>query len=193
LAAVPVLMVGLYFSWLILLFGAQVAHAYQNRMAYLEERQAASLNQRCREFIALRLMECLGRRFQLGEPPASASDLAKHLMVPGCLVEDIMEPLLDARLAVEVAGTDPTYAPARPLDAIDCHDILLALRAGQGQELPTRDDPARAEVFVEFERILEAEKKAASAVTVQAMVNRSEKRTALPEKTIRALMSGKSG
>jgi uncharacterized BrkB/YihY/UPF0761 family membrane protein len=28
---VPVFMIGLYFSWAILLFGAQVAYAFQNR------------------------------------------------------------------------------------------------------------------------------------------------------------------
>src|SRR5207247_7682604 len=37
LGLVPVLMIGLYFSWLILLFGAQVAYAFQNRATYLEE------------------------------------------------------------------------------------------------------------------------------------------------------------
>ena len=31
LGLVPVFMIGLYFSWLILLFGAQVAYAFQNR------------------------------------------------------------------------------------------------------------------------------------------------------------------
>src|ERR1035441_7472218 len=39
LGLVPVFMIGLYFSWLILLFGAQVAYAYQNRATYFEEKQ----------------------------------------------------------------------------------------------------------------------------------------------------------
>src|SRR5438093_4906287 len=46
LALVPVFMIGLYFSWLILLFGAQIAYAFQNRVAYLEERQAENITQR---------------------------------------------------------------------------------------------------------------------------------------------------
>ena len=38
LGLVPVFMVGLYFSWVILLFGAQVAYAWQNRHSYLQEK-----------------------------------------------------------------------------------------------------------------------------------------------------------
>ena len=60
LGLVPVFMVGLYFSWLILLFGAQVAYAFQNRKAYLQDKLAENVNQRGREFIALRLMTCIG-------------------------------------------------------------------------------------------------------------------------------------
>ena len=46
LGLVPVFMIGLYFSWLILLFGAQVAYAYQNRATYFEEKQVENINQR---------------------------------------------------------------------------------------------------------------------------------------------------
>ena len=53
LGLVPVFMIGLYFSWLILLFGAQVAYAFQNRATYLEEKQVENINQRGREFVAL--------------------------------------------------------------------------------------------------------------------------------------------
>ena len=76
LAAIPVFMVGLYFSWLILLFGAQVAYAFQNRAAYLQDKQADTVNQRGREFIALRLMECIGQRFLNALPPAGVPEIA---------------------------------------------------------------------------------------------------------------------
>jgi membrane protein len=175
LAAIPVFMVGLYFSWLILLFGAQVAYAYQNRDAYLQDKQADNVNQRGREFIAMRLMECIGQRFQRALPPVGIAEIAHALAVPTRLVQQIIEPLQSARLVAEVAGDESAFAPARPLESINCHDILLALRAGHGQELATRDDCARSGVYGEFERILEAEEKAASTVTVQMMVNRTEK------------------
>jgi membrane protein len=191
LAAIPVIMVGLYFSWLILLFGAQVAYGWQNRRAYVQQKQAENINQRGREFIALRLMQCVGQRFLRGEPPATVPELADALVVPTRLVEQIMQTLLAAGLVLEVAGAEAAYAPARPLDTINCHHILLALRAGHGQELATRDDPARAEVFGEFEKIIEAERKAASGVSVQAMVNRAEELAALAGRRPDVLTDGK--
>jgi len=46
------------------------------------------------------------------------------------------------------------------------------MRADFGQALPPHDGPARAEVYGEFTRIEEAERQAASAVTLLALVNR---------------------
>ncbi len=193
LAMIPVVMVGLYFSWLILLFGAQVAYAFQNRAAYLQEKQAENINQRGREFIALRLMECVGQRFMRGEQAANVSEIAEGLAVPTALIQQILQTLMAAQLVVEVAGRELAFMPARPLENITCHDILLALRAGQGQELKTRDEPARTEVYGEFAKILEAEKKAASSVTVLGMVNRTEKLLAASGHQVKAMTDGKSG
>lgn len=179
LAAIPVIMVGLYFSWLIVLFGAQVAYGWQHRRAYVQEKQCENISQRGREFIALRLMQCVGRRFFRGEPPATVLEMSDALVVPIRLVQEIMETLLAAGLIVEVAGEETAYSPARALETINCHHILLALRAGQGQEIATRDDPARAEVFGEYEKIAEAERATASRVTVLAMVHRAEELAAL--------------
>jgi membrane protein len=190
LAVIPVFMVGLYFAWLILLFGAQVAYGYQNRAAYLQEKQAENINQRGREFIALRLMQWVGQRFLHGETPATVQDMADGLVVPTRLVQQIMHTLIAARLVVEVAGGETAYAPARPLERINCHDILQALRAGQGQELATRDGPARTEVYGEFQKILDAEQKAASGVSVLAMVNRTEELAALSAHSVKAVTDG---
>ncbi len=130
LGLVPVFMVGLYFSWLILLFGAQVAYAFQNRKSYLQDKLVENVNQRGREFIALRLMTLIGRRFQLGEPAATLQQISAELGIPTRLVQQVLQPLLAARLVTEIAGAEPAYLPARPLDAINAHHVLRAVRAG---------------------------------------------------------------
>ena len=80
---IPVFMLGLYFSWAILLFGAQVAYSYQNRAAYLQDKIADNVNQRGREFVALRIaLTLLGQRFQHGLRPASVLELSTELAVP---------------------------------------------------------------------------------------------------------------
>jgi membrane protein len=181
LGLVPVFMVGLYLSWLILLFGAQVAYAYQSRAAYFEEKQIENINQRGREFVALRLMTCIGQHFLRGEPPAGLVEIAEGLAIPTRLVQQTMQTLCAARLVTEAAGSEPAYVPARPLESITCHDVLLAMRATDGQELATADEPTRSEVFGEFHRIEEAERQAASSVTILALVNRADAQKRLIE------------
>ena len=176
LGLIPVFMMGLYFSWVILLFGAQVAYAYQNRGSYLQDKLMENVNQRGREFIALRLMTLIGQRFQHGQPPATLQQISGVLGVPTKLAQQVLQPLLAARLITEIAGADTAYLPARPLDAITAHHVLRAVRAGSGQDIATRDEPARSEVYGEFARIEEAERQAASSVTMLALVNRTHAR-----------------
>lgn len=173
LAIVPLFMGGLYLVWVTILFGAQVAYAYQNRESYLQEKLAENVNQRGREFVALRLMTCIGQRFHRGLLPTTVPEMSRELGIPSKLIQQVLQTLLAARLVVEVSGVEAAYAPARPLEAINCHHILLAMRATQGQELVTRDEPVRAEVYGEFARIQAAEKEAASTVTMLALVNRA--------------------
>ena len=176
LGLVPVFMIGLYFSWLILLFGAQVAYAFQNRAAYLQDKLAENVNQRGREFIALRLMTCIGQRFQRGLPPVTLQEISAELGIPTRLAQQVLQTLLAARLVTEIAGAESAYAPARPLDSMNAHHVLHAMRTGGGQELLLRDEPARAEVYGEFARIEEAERQAAASITLLALVNRAHAR-----------------
>lgn len=173
LGLVPVFMVGLYLAWTILLLGAQVAYAWQNRSTYFEEKRVENINQRGREFIALRLMTLVGQRFLRGQPPPGPTGIAEQLGVPTRLVRQIMQTLCSARLAAETTGPEPAYLPARPLETITCHDILLAMRASHGNELATREEPARSEVYGEFERIQDAERQAASSVSMLDLVHRA--------------------
>ena len=179
IALILLFMGGLYIAWLTVVFGAQVAYAYQNRSAYLQEKLADNVNQRGREFVALRLMTCIGQRFHRGLPPVTIREISAELGIPGKLAQQVLHTLLAAHLVVEVAGLENGYAPARPLDAINTHHILLAMRAAQGQELDTRDEPVRVEVLGEFARIQAAEKEAASSVSLLALVNRAQARLEL--------------
>jgi len=172
LGLIPVFMAGLYLSWLILLFGAQVAYAFQNRRAYLQDKLVENVNQRGREFIALRLMTCIGQRFQRVQPPVTLQEISIELDIPTRLAQQVLQTLLAARLVTEIAGAEPAYSPARPLDAITAYHVLHAMRAGSGQELSVHDGPTRAEVYGEFARIEEAERQAASSVTFLTLVNR---------------------
>src|SRR5262249_18778012 len=94
LALVPLFMFGVYVVWAIVLFGAQVAYAFQNRESYLQEKLAENVNQRGREFVALRLMTCVGQRFHRGLPPPTIVELSRELGIPSKLVQQVLQTLL---------------------------------------------------------------------------------------------------
>lgn len=179
LGLVPVFMMGIYLSWFILLFGAQVAYAFQNRSLYLQEKLAESVNQRGREFVALRLLTCVGQRFQRGMPPATVAEMSRELGIPSRLVQQVLQILVATHLVIEISGAEAAYTPARPLDTITAHHVLMALRVTPGQEITTRDEPVREEVYGEFARIQAAEKTVASSVTLLALVNQAQARLGL--------------
>src|SRR5581483_4971842 len=98
---------------------------------------------------------------------------------PTKLIQQVLQPLISARLVTEiVSSTDHAFTPARPLDDINAHHILRAMRVGQGQETATREEPVRAEVLGEFARIEEAEREAACRVSLAALVQRAQKQIA---------------
>ena len=187
LGLIPVFMIGLYFSWVFLLLGAQIAYAFQNRAAYLQDRLADNVNQRGREFVALRIMTTLGQRFQNGLQPATVLQLSSELGIPSRLTISVLRTLAHTRLVTEVSGVEAAYVPARPLESINAYDILNALRTGNGQELPVRAETLLADIYGEFARIEQAERHAAAAISLLALAQRMPPAPGLPEtKTARA-------
>ncbi len=172
LGAVPLFLIGLYFSWMILLFGAQVAYVFQNRRSYLQEQVTRKVSPQSHEFVALRLVADIARRFDRGAPPATAAQLAEHLGVPERLVSGILARLRTGRLVEETDGILPAYLPARPLAHITCLDVLRCIRAGQDPLLATRPSPDRDLVRSEFDAILAAEAARGSSTSIDELVRR---------------------
>jgi membrane protein len=170
LGLVPVFMLGLYFSWVILLFGAQVAYACQNRVAYLQDRIADNVNQRGREFVALRIMMLLGQRFQNGLPPARVLELSTELGIPSRLTQRVLRTLADAQLITQAACEGDAFMPARPLETINAHHILCALRTGSGKQLLVDNTPSLAALYGDFAGIEAAERAAAEKISVLTLV-----------------------
>lgn len=176
LGLIPVFMAGLYLSWTILLLGAQIAYAFQNRKISIQEKMVEAASHRDREIIALRLMTATGQRYLHGEKPAEVHEVAEELGIPTRLAQQVLQRLLAANIITEITRNS-AYVPARPLDTITIHDILLAMRsAGQDMSLP--NSPLTAEVLDEFQKIEKAECAAASPVTLLTLVQRSQKTSA---------------
>lgn len=190
LGLVPVFMVGLYVAWVIVLLGAQVTYTWQHRAHVLQGSLVGALDQRGRELLALRVLALVGRAFQQAEPPPSVDDLARASGAVPRICSEVLDQLKRAGLILELAGTEPAYVPARPLETITLHDVLRALRSGNGSEWTSiRPDPTH-EVWSEYERVLAAEEQVASAVTLRELVARMGSRPVLVPGATRQLQDG---
>jgi membrane protein len=186
LGLVPVFMIGLYLVWWILLFGAQVAYAFQNRASFVEQRQVEHMGQRGRELLAVRLMAWIGRRFLRGQPPPNVFEMAKELELPTRLIQQVMQVLCRARLVIATGGPDVAYFPARPLTSINCQEILLAIRDGRDPKMVFRRDPSSSKVYGLFSTIENAEQQVATKITLQDLAEVSRAGLRTPEELQKA-------
>ncbi len=172
LGALPLFLVGVYFTWMIVLLGAQVAYVYQNRRAYLQERVAGRVHQQAREFAGLRLMTRIAGEFTLGHPAATATRLSEDLGIPPNLTKELLRLVSQAQLITETRGAEVSYLPSRPIDQISVRDVLQALRCGSGSDLATTPDPERS-VVSQALREINGPAEAKSSIVTLADLSRS--------------------
>ncbi|MCC6488999.1 MAG: YihY family inner membrane protein [Candidatus Hydrogenedentes bacterium] len=127
-ALFPLLLIWIYLSWTILLFGAELTFAYQNEKTFAMERLAAGASHGYREAVALRAMLEVARRFETGQSGLAADQAAEEWNVPLRLLNETLSQLDEAGLVRRCAGEPITFAPARSLDKITIGNVVAALR-----------------------------------------------------------------
>ena len=128
LGIIPVFLVGLYFSWLIVLFGAQISYAAQNIRAYLQQLASERIDQQRRELIACRVVLMACRNFAHGLKPPAVEKIAEHVGVSSQWLNHLVRRLTQGGLLSEVADSQTGLQPARPPESITLADVLHAVR-----------------------------------------------------------------
>jgi membrane protein len=173
LAAVPLFLLGLYVSWVIVLLGGQAAYVFQMRKTQDADSRVEKINQRGREFAALRVMTLLGESFQRGAPAPDVASIGRTLGIPERLVEQTLGTLAQNKLLVRISGAPASFSPARPLENITAQDVLHAMRVGAGNELAAGDGAGSRLVQEQMDAIARAEAQAAGSVTLRDLVART--------------------
>jgi membrane protein len=139
MAALPLFFFWIYVSWILVLFGAQVAFAFQNVATYREEDDAQRANPLARDRAAVRLYIEVARDFFAGRPCTNPDYAAAALGVPRRLLEHISLALQEGGFLRTVDG-EAGLIPARDLGTVTVADLLSHLRSGIGTAPQLTDD-----------------------------------------------------
>lgn len=168
-AALPLLMVWIYFSWAITLLGAQVAYASQTLPLYRREVRGTPAGPAARESIGLAVALAIAERFRDGGRPWDEEELSEQLDLVPRTVHDVVAQLEKAGIVAPLA--DPArsgvWQLARPAGRVRVTDVVDALRGPRETPLGRRDLAAQVEaVFAELDA---CDRQAASA-TLEELV-----------------------
>ncbi len=123
----------MFWCWLILLFGTEVAFAHQ----HLERltrwcRRPALPAEPVDEYLGLAALLSISARFHRRQPPLSLEELAEIMPSGNNLADRAIQMLQDCNLVVEVVSTKPAlspqYFPNLPLDQVTVQEVLECLR-----------------------------------------------------------------
>lgn len=135
------LVIWMFWSWLIVLYGAEIAYSHQN-LASLRRQFASkptSDPESNDEYLTLTALLSIAERFYQGKPPLSLPELAEILHNQENLAAGSAAALQHCGLVtrVTVAGDDsvPRFMPSRPLEQIRITEALACLRHGRRQNL----------------------------------------------------------
>lgn len=128
-AALPVLLVWIFLSWVIVLLGAELAFAVQNFASFRQAREGEEPSPAEREAVGLALAASMARAFRAGVGGKTAEELAEELDVPVRTVRALLGDLERAGL-VAPRGDDKLdgYQLGRAAESIPVATVLGALR-----------------------------------------------------------------
>ncbi|PHS73518.1 MAG: ribonuclease BN [Cycloclasticus sp.] len=130
-AVVLMLLIWLYISWLILLFGSNLAFYVQNPSSLRVSREGFEISNRVKERIAITLMQIIGSRHYRGEKPLSLDELTGKTEVSHMVVRYVLTKLEMKNLVLETNDVPPGYLPAKSLDVLLLRDVIKAIRSAE--------------------------------------------------------------
>jgi len=144
-AALPLFLIWLQTSWVILLYGAELAFAHQNDDTFEFESDCLSASQKTKKLLSLQIAELCVSRFTQGEPPLSAEAIADCLEIPIRLTHELLFRLVQANLLAAMEGAserERRYQPSRDVGEMTVQFVLQQLDMSGTNDIPVLKSPA---------------------------------------------------
>ena len=155
-AVLPIWLIWIYYSWLMLLLGVEVAHAVQNiRLLERSERRGmlsleSELVQRVNGPTAARIMVAVAEAYLGRDKTLSRQKIGDRFDLSADAIDRLVARLKAADLLMEVEGDYAGFIPARPPAEITLAEVLTAFR-GDDRDLGRVRQSRLAEVLRDVE------------------------------------------
>ena len=145
-AALPLFLIWLQTSWQIVLFGGELAFAYQNISKFEQERESLRISHDNRRKVMLATMLVITRSFISEQGAVSSEQISHRLKLPVRIVRDVIFELEQAGLILQIKGDENDkvayYAPAKDVHSITLYDVITTVEqhGEQGVEILESDE-----------------------------------------------------
>lgn len=148
-SAIPLILVWLHITCWLLLIGAELGFAIQNNDMFAYERDLETMSRRYKDYVMLYLLSVIVRRFEQGETPETAQQMAYNNQLPIRLVQQLLSRLEETNILHRVyigQSEDETFVPALDTRQITVEMVIGRISA-QGTEEFLQHTPPEMEIF----------------------------------------------
>jgi membrane protein len=139
-AALPLLLVWLQWSWMIVLFGAETAHAYEYHETYGFHPNYSRMGSTDKKTLVVGVFHAIVQAFSGPERALTALQISRRLEVPLNIIQQLISELIDAGLVtwIDRPGSKvPFFQPARATEDMTIKDVLDSYEAlGKTSHVP---------------------------------------------------------
>lgn len=161
-AALPLFLIWLYFSWSIVLFGAEIAFAHQNSKDDDFGPRAEGASFFLKKTVALQVVHLVVNDFINGDTPKTEPQISTALSLPRTLVQEVLPLLEQAEILVETIPAKnglPGFHPATDPTRITAQYVLDGLEKTGLNDLPGKSSPNLSVISQTLEAFSETIKK----------------------------------
>lgn len=157
-AALPLFLIWLQISWQIVLFGGELAFAYQNIAKFEQERESLHISHDNRRKVMLATMLVITRSFTSMQGPMSSEQISQQLNLPLRIVRDVIFELEQAGLIHQVKWDENDkvayYAPARDVHNITLYDVITTVEQHGEESVDILDSEEVRAVSAQLDAII---------------------------------------
>jgi membrane protein len=169
-AALPLFLVWLQVSWMIVLFGAEIAFAHEHVETFGFHPDHSRISMSSKKVLSLKIFHLLVKRFSQGEAPLSARQIGHALEIPVRLVRQLLFELSGMGLVIETSKgkeQEVTFQPAKTIENITVKHTLDAIERYGDAFLPKVQSTEGETLSDHLRNIAEAMEKASGNVVLK--------------------------